>query len=121
MNALQSQNSSVQPGNIYWVENKVAEGHEYRKRRPYLIIDKAEFIRRNSVVGAIPLTSQLSGRQPFDVLIQKSAENCLIADSLAKVGQIYSIDKSRLNQLIGRADEAIIKQIHQHLRRRFDF
>lgn len=108
-------------GDIYIVDFDPAVGHEYRDKRPGLVVQEESVSKVSPYVTVLPLTSQIEKRWPVDVFIQKDAKNRLISDSIIRVRQISSFDKSRFSHLIGKAGSPIIRQVRGYLRRHFGF
>lgn len=106
-------------GDICYVEYATSVGHEYRGKRPALVIQEENISQSSSVVTVMPLTSQLSQLRPSDVLIQKDDKNRLTLDSVIKVRHINSFDKQRFLFKIGSAGSPAIRQVRGYLRRHF--
>ncbi len=112
--------SEIKCGNIYWLLIQHSIGHEFDGRRPYLVVDSDGYIAVSNVVCMIPLTSNLSNKNRYDVVIEKSTTNRLITDSVAKLDHLRTFDKNRLSALIGRVDLQTMQKIQSNLRKHFD-
>ena len=106
-------------GDIYYVEYNPSVGHEYRGKRPAIVIQEEKISSLSSVITVMPLTSQLNQLRQSDVLIQKDDKNRLTLDSVIKVNHINSFDKQRFQFKIGSAGSPVIRQIRGYLRRHF--
>lgn len=106
-------------GNIYYVEHDPSVGHEYRGKRPAMVIQEKNVSESSTVVTVMPMTSQLNQLGPSDVLIEKDSKNRLTLDSVIKVHHISSFDKSRFIHMIGKAGSPTIRQVRGYLRRHF--
>ena len=107
---------SVRKGDIYWVDILQGEtvGSEQYGRHPFLVISRSELNGQRTVVG-IPFTSQFhkaAGHRvaiPAREVIKEAGCQSKIVNSVALTDQIRVLDKSRLEQRIGKlSDQAII-------------
>ena len=106
---------------IYWVEfTSNSIGHEFRGRRPAVIIQSDAQIQKTTVISVMPLTSNQGNKMPDDVFAAKDAQNNLFADSVVKVHHIKSYDRSRFIRKIGVADGRIMEEIKAYLKKHFE-
>jgi len=110
----------IKCGDIYWLEEKNAAGHQYYKKRPHLIVDSDEYISVSKMVCVVPLTSKMSNFNKYDYKIIKNFSNNLKVDSLAKLDHIYTYDKERFIHCVGRIEHTLMKKIHFNLRKHFN-
>lgn len=88
-------------GEIYWANLSPSVGSEMDKTRPVLIISNNLNNKHAATVTILPITSNLQGRlYPFEVELSAD-ESGLDSDSKVKTNQIRTIDKRRINALIG--------------------
>lgn len=106
-------------GDIYYVDHDPSVGHEYRGKRPAIVIQEENRSGLASVVTVMPMTSQLNQLGHSDILIEKDHKNRLTLDSVIKVHHISSFDKSRFIHMIGKAGSPVIRQVRGYLRRHF--
>lgn len=106
-------------GDIYYVEHDPSVGHEYRGKRPAIVIQEEKWSEASPVVTVMPMTSQLNQLGHLDILIEKDHKNRLTLDSVIKVQYISSFDKSRFIHMIGKAGSPVIRQVRGYLRRHF--
>lgn len=88
-------------GEIYFLDFSPSKGREIKGHHPALVIqnDIGNKVSGLTIVAAI--TSNLKVADlPVGVLI-KSMESGLSHDSVIHLGQIYTIDKERLQNLVG--------------------
>lgn len=107
-------------GEVHLVDFEPSTGHEYQKKRPAVVIQTTEQLRRSSLVTIMPLTSQTGKKLTEDILAKKDHTNRLFADSVIKVHCITSFDKTRFLKRIGVIDTQILEQIKEYLRIHFD-
>lgn len=106
-------------GEIYFVQFDPSVGHEYKGKRPGMVIQEENISRTSPLVTVVPFTSNLDQHMPSDVIIKKDSLNHLKMDSVVKVRNIQSFDKSRFLHRIGRAGSPVIRQVRGYLRRHF--
>ena len=112
---------TIKRGEIYWLENLTPIGHEYTKKRPYLVVDGEASLRTSMVVCAVPLTTSTGKAGVHDVVIPKDTANALLYDSLARLSYLTSFDKSRFKRYIGIVNEKIMRDIAEKLQKKFSF
>lgn len=106
-------------GDIYFVEFDPSIGHEYKGRRPAMVIQEEEISKNSPVVTIMPLTSQLNQLRPHDVLVPKDFLNKLSSNSIIKVKHIHSFDRERFLFKMGRVGSPIMRQVRGYIRRHF--
>lgn len=107
----------MQQGEIWFVEF-TGQGHEYQKTRPAVVIESDGQLKVTSVITVVPVTKQLE-RHKDDILILKDNSNNLLYDSVIKVHQIQTFDKSRFIKKIGNVENEVIEKIKIYLKRHF--
>ena len=107
----------MKQGDIYLVNFEPSIGREYKKKRPGLIV-QSEIIN-SPYVSVVPITSNLQQFHQHDVRIEKDRKNKLFSDSVIKVQQISSFDKSRLLGKIGEVNSPVIRKVRGYLRKHF--
>ncbi len=103
-------------GEIYYLDFGPAKGSDMRGVHPALIIqnDVGNRVSRLTIVAAI--TSNLKAAR-LPVCVQVSpADSGLPRESVVNLGHVYTVDKSRLRQLIGRLPVGLVEQIDKALR-----
>jgi mRNA interferase MazF len=103
-------------GQIWLVNFDPSYGHEYKKVRPALIIQKDKYIASSSLLAVVPISSQTDKQTELDILIKSNSQNRLMKDSLLKMKQISSFDKGRFIKLIGIIDEATMKLVKKNIK-----
>ncbi len=106
-------------GDVVWVEFDPSVGHEYQSKRPAIVVQSDEQLKKTNLVTIIPLTSQRDNHMPDDILVEACKENNLMSDSLAKVYCITSFDYSRFEKVIGKINEDMTVKIKDYLRKHF--
>lgn len=107
-------------GDIVWTEFDPSVGHEYKNKRPAIVVQSNRQIKETNLVTIIPLTSRKDNFTPDDILIEAGKENNLIMDSLAKVYCIMSFDYERFEKVIGKINNEIGLKIKNYLKKHFD-
>lgn len=113
----------VKQGEIYWVDVPPPPdtiGSEQYSRRPYLIVSRTNANRANKTVVGIPFTASESllnkpNPQPsYRILVparhvvRDVLFNGEIKDCIAKTDQIRVLDKTRLEQRIGKLSDTAL-------------
>lgn len=106
-------------GQIVWVNFDPSIGHEYRKKRPALVVQSKEQLAKSNLITVIPLTSALNNSTADDILITANSTNHLSADSLLKVYCISSFDYSRFEKIIGKLDSHIEVLVQEYIKKHF--
>ncbi len=102
----------IKQGDIYWVELEEPVGSEPGYRHPHVVIQNNLFngSRINTVV-VCALTSKLKRAQaPGNVLLDKDEAN-LPKQSVVNITQIFTVDKTQLNEYIGTVTRKRVRQI----------
>lgn len=98
-------------------------GSEQAGQRPVLVVSRERISQLLPVVNVIPLTSRKSASRviyPNEVLLPAGTAG-LTVDSLALCYQIRTLDKSRLEQVLGELDNINLRQeIHEAIRFQLD-
>ncbi len=103
-------------GDIYYLDFSPAQGSEMRGPHPALIIqnDVGNRVSRLTIVAAIT-SNRDAARLPVCVPISP-AESGLPHESVVNLGHIYTVEKSRLRQLMGRLPDSLMHQVDKALR-----
>jgi mRNA interferase MazF len=102
----------INQGDIYWVELEEPSGSEPGYRHPHVVIQNNLFNRSQiRTVVVLALTSNLKrASAPGNVLLEKGEAN-LPKPSVVNVSQIFTIDKSQLDEYIGTLSSKRIREI----------
>ena len=108
----------MQRGDICWADLGDAIGSEPGYRRPVLIIQDDEFnSSRIATVIVLSITSNLELRKIPGCVLLKSDETGLGKDSVVNATQIRSVNKSRIDDYVGRIDDSTMFIIDNAIRR----
>ena len=92
----------INQGDIYWIELDEPAGSEPGFRHPHVIVQNNLFNR--SAINTIlicPLTTNLKrASAPGNVLLDKK-ESSLPKQSVVNVSQLFTVDKSQLDEYVG--------------------
>lgn len=93
----------IAQGDVFWADLGTPAGSEPGFRRPVVVVQGDAFNRsRIATVVCVPLTSNLKWSEaPGDLLLRARATG-LPKDSVANVSQIVTLDRSVLEERIGR-------------------
>ncbi len=108
----------MKQGEIWFVEF-TGQGHEYQKTRPAVVIESDDQLKVTSVITVVPITKQQE-KHKDDIFVAKDEKNNLLYDSVIKVHQVQTFDKSRFIKKIGIVEKEIMEKIKTYLRRHFE-
>jgi len=102
----------INQGDIYWVELEEPSGSEPGYRHPHVVIQNNLFNRSQfRTVVVLALTSNLKrAGAPGNVLLEKG-EAKLPKQSVVNVSQIFTVDKSQLDEHIGTLSPERVREI----------
>ena len=102
----------INQGDIYWIDFEEPSASEPGFRHPHLVVQNNLFNRseiRTVVVCA--LTSNLKrASAPGNILLDKK-ETHLPKDSVVNVSQIFTVDKSQLDEYVGTLSAKRVREI----------
>ena len=107
----------IKQGDIYWVELEEPVGSEPGYRHPHVVIQNNLFNKsRINTVVVCALTSNIKRAQaPGNVLLEKDEAN-LPKQSVVNITQIFTVDKTQLNEYIGTVTKKRVWQIIEGIR-----
>lgn len=114
------QKGDLEFGDVVWAAFDPSVGHEFRNKRPAVVIQSNEQLQRSNLVTVIPLTSNTQNIIQDDILIYADTNNNLRTDSVAKVYCVTSFDYSRFSKKIGEISNDTGNSIKVYLRKHFD-
>ena len=103
--------SSIKRGDIYYADLSPVVGSEQGGVRPVLIVQNNVGNRYSPTVIAAAITSQINkAKMPTHITV--GAPNYgLTKDSIILTEQIRTLDKRRLREHMGHADESVMNQV----------
>ncbi|MBO5099343.1 MAG: type II toxin-antitoxin system PemK/MazF family toxin [Clostridia bacterium] len=105
----------VKRGDIYYADLSPVIGSEQGGVRPVLIVQNDIGNKYSPTVIAAAITSQINkAKMPTHIEIDAKGYG-LSKDSVILLEQIRTIDKKRLKEKIGKADENLMKKINEAL------
>ncbi|MFA5086374.1 MAG: type II toxin-antitoxin system PemK/MazF family toxin [Candidatus Paceibacterota bacterium] len=107
-------------GQYFLVNFNPGSGHEYQGKRPAIVIESDKQLRKSNLVTVLPLTSNLDNKVEDDIVVRADASNRLKFDSVIKVFDIASFDRSRFINKIGEAEKGTLREIKGYLSKHFD-
>lgn len=102
----------INQGDIYWIELDEPEGSEPGYKHPHVIVQNNLFNRSQiRTVLVCPLTTNLKrASAPGNVLLDKNESN-LSKQSVVNVTQVFTVDKSQLDEYVGSLSPKRITEI----------
>lgn len=107
-------------GNLFLVNFNPSSGHEYQGKRPAIVVESDRQMKKSNLVTVLPLTSNLENKTGDDIIVKADSDNRLKFDSVIKVYDIASFDRSRFINKIGTVKEETLKEIKKYLSKHFD-
>lgn len=98
--------AKVQRGEIYYIDIPYATGHEMEKSRPGIIVSCKALNDTSPCVTVVFCTGSPKGDLPEHITIRSTPK-----PSIALCEQIYTVDKSRLSNRLGRVTDQEMTQI----------
>ena len=105
--SLLSENSPIEQGEIYWITLPDRKGREQYGRRPCIIMSRKTINNGNPVV-AVPMTSEKKYSNahniaiPANEVVRDLTSKTVILDSVALCGQVFMVDKRKLEERLGK-------------------
>lgn len=114
------QKGDLEFGDVALVNCDPSIGHEFKGKRPVIVIQSNEQLRKANLVTIVPLTSNTGNIVPDDIVITADSDNNLRTDSVVKVYYITSFDYFRFDKKIGKINADISIAIKLYLKKHFD-
>ena len=105
--------TTIERGDVYWVELDPTRGAEMAKTRPCFILSAAEINQHRKTVIVTPLTTTPTPPAPPLLIAVPSTG----ATSKARIEHIRAIDKSRLQRKLGKLSAQDLRAVEDALRR----
>ena len=102
----------VNQGDIYWVDLGEPSGSEPGYKHPHVVIQNNLFNRSQiRTVIVLALTSNLRRADaPGNILLEKGEAN-IPKQSVVNVSQVFTVDKSQLDEYIGTLSSKRVREI----------
>ena len=102
----------INQGDIYWIELDEPEGSEPGYRHPHVIVQNNLFnSSKIKTVLVCPLTTNLKrANAPGNVRLDKK-ESGLTKESVVNVSQVFTVDKTQLDEYVGTLSSKRITEI----------
>jgi mRNA interferase MazF len=107
----------IHQGDVFWIEFKEPSGSEPGYRHPHVVIQNNVFNRsRINTVVVCALTSNLKrASSPGNVALKKGEAN-LPKKSVVNISQVFTVNKSDLNEKIGTLSKERVASIIEGIR-----
>lgn len=102
----------INQGDIYWIDFDEPAGSEPGYKHPHVVVQNNLFNRSEiKTVVVCALTSNLKRADaPGNILLEKK-ETHLPKDSVVNVSQIFTVDKSQLDEYVGTLSAKRVREI----------
>ena len=105
----------LEKGSIVLVPFDPSVGREIKKIRPAVIFQNNLATKYSPFITLIPFSSKAYTGAIYQVPVLKDKENNLLEDSILLVNQIMTFDKVRIQAVLGKVNEEILKQIQEKI------
>src|SRR6476469_9259596 len=107
-----SMTTNPKRGEVWLVQLDPTRGQEIQKTRPAVVISSEMFssIPMRIIIPVATWQPKFQNR-PFMILIQRTEENCLDADSAGNVLQVRSVTTQRFVRCIGKVSETVVQEL----------
>ena len=103
--------TNVKRGDIFYADLSPVVGSEQGGTRPVLIVQNDTGNRHSPTVICAAITSRMN-KAKLPTHVELSARDCdMMKDSVILLEQIRTIDKRRLREHMGHADESVMNQV----------
>ncbi len=102
-------------GEIWWVSFDPSIGTEIQKTRPAIVISNDIANEKGSRITVLPITSRIK-HLPIVVILEADDKNGLNNQSLIRVPDVCTFDKSRFKSKIGTISEEKMNEVEEKLR-----
>jgi mRNA interferase MazF len=111
----------VHQGEVFWFDSGPAVGSAPAKRRPCVVIQSDIFNRSRIATTVVCLitSNESQSRNPGNVALKKGDAN-LLKDSVVKITQVATVDKSELGERVGKLPARTVDAIREGLQLLFD-
>jgi mRNA-degrading endonuclease toxin of MazEF toxin-antitoxin module len=102
-----SETTPVDPGDIYWISLPSRGGREQEGRRPCIVISRRAVNHGNPIV-VVPMTTNTSKASSYNIavpaaeIVRDVSSKTTIVDSVALCGQVFAVDKRKLEDKLGK-------------------
>ncbi len=123
--SLLDENSPIDQGEIYWITLPDRQGREQHGRRPCIIMSR-KLVNNGNPIVAVPMTSQKHKANAYNIAIPASeivkdlASKSPVVDSVALCGQVFMVDKRKLEEKLGKLSLNAVFAVQLGLANLFD-
>lgn len=101
-------------GEIWWTNFDPSVGTEIQKERPAVIVSNDVCNRKTSKVTVVPFTGTIKAAS-VTVVVEPDSDNNLEKQSLLKIPDLSTFDKSRLRAKMGFLNKDIMEEVNEKL------
>ncbi|MGH9504005.1 MAG: type II toxin-antitoxin system PemK/MazF family toxin [Terriglobales bacterium] len=99
--------SPIDAGEIYWITIPSKGGREQEGRRPCIVVSRRGVNHGNPVV-VVPMSTNVKKATAYNIaipaaeIIKDVTSKSTIVDSVALCGQVFAVDKRKLEERLGK-------------------
>lgn len=105
----------IKRGEIYWVNLDPTIGAEIQKTRPAVVVSNDLNNIHAQTVTVLPLSTSVEKIYPFEVMLEPGVFGNKEAGKV-KANQIRTVDKRRLERLVGFLPKTLMDRVEQAMR-----
>jgi mRNA-degrading endonuclease toxin of MazEF toxin-antitoxin module len=120
-----TETSPIDAGEIYWVTIPTRGGREQEGRRPCIVVSRRGVNHGNPVV-VVPMSTNLKKANSYNIqipvgeIIKDVSCKSTVVDSVALCGQVFAIDKRKLEERLGKLSHLATVSVQLGLSYLFD-
>jgi len=120
-----TETTTIDVGEIYWVTISPKGGREQQGRRPCIVMSRRAVNHGNPVV-VVPMSTNLKKHNSYNItipaaeIIKDVTSKPHVVDSVALCGQVFAIDKRKLEDRFGKLSHLAILSVQLGLSYLFD-
>jgi mRNA-degrading endonuclease toxin of MazEF toxin-antitoxin module len=123
--SLLNEDSPIEQGEIYWITLPDRGGREQRGRKPCIVMSR-RLVNNGNPVVAVPMTSQIRRANAYSIaipaneIVKDLSSKSTIVDSVALCGQVFMVDKRKLEERLGKLSYNAVLAVQLGLANLFD-
>lgn len=120
-----AEDAPIDQGEIYWFTLPDRGGREQHGRRPCIVMSRRTINQGNPVV-VVPMSSEVRKANAYNVLLPANEivkdvlSNSNVLDSVALCGQVFMVDKRKLEDKLGKLSYNAVLAVQLGLSYLFD-
>lgn len=120
-----NENDPIDQGEVFWITLPDKKGREQMGRRPCIVMSR-RLINQGNPVVVVPMTSETRRANSYNIAIPAAEitrdvnSKSTVLNSVALCGQVFMVDKRKLEEKLGRLSHNAILAVQLGLSYVFD-